>query len=543
MTERLVNYKKRLKMKKTLLLILPILLSHLFAQTAEELITKAEDLVKGLNAIATFSMEIKTENYDVDTLIGTIFIENPDPLELWIDSIKDPICPPVEDGEIVFHGKGGTSNYTFYLDGTEQKDNIPELQLDSINKLKINTDYTIRIKDTKGCITDSSFRMDEYANLLKIDTLSTIPEVCPGGADGSVILHAHGGHNEVYDSSDFLFYDKIYKEQMISGGAASHIKYQNLYSDSTYTVILSDNKGCTITKEVGITGYSAPLSITKELRIPPVCIGSNDGSVLLQANGGHDEGNYEPTNFSFPNDFNTYKNETFVEGSGLKIKLDKLYSDSLYSVEFNDKEGCSIRDTVKVTGYSSPLSFTKEHRTPPNCIGGNDGKIQLQGVGGHEINYDHTNFSLQDYNEAILTTAATQVSISELYGDSIYTITINDKAGCENTDTLYLGEEPNPVQVLLSDSAEEKCFGYKDGWIKATGTSGEKPLSGYTYYLTEEDNFSMNPSDPTDTSIVKTGEEAVFYNLPPGTHNIYISDENDCLNENITAERKECSHF
>lgn len=468
----------------------------------------------------------------------TIFIENPDPLELWIDTLKDPICPPVQDGEIVFHGIGGTPNYTYYLDGTERKNNIPGLQKDSINSLKINTGYTIRIKDTRGCITDSTFRMDEYANLLKIDALTAIPEVCLGGADGSLVLHAQGGHNEVYDSSDFVYYDKIYKEQMISGSEPSHVKYQNLYSDSTYTVTLLDNKGCTITKEVSITGYSSPLSLTKEPRVPPVCIGSNDGSILLQANGGHNEGNYDPTYFSFPGDFTTYKNEAFVDESGIMIKLDNLYSDSTYSIKFDDKEGCSIRDTVKVTGYSSPLFFTKEQRTPPSCIGGNDGTINLRGSGGHETSYDHTHFSLQGYNEAVLTTGATGVIISELYGDSTYTITIDDKSGCTNTDTLYLGEEPNPVQVLQLDSAEEKCYGYKDGWIKVSGTSGEKPVSGYNYYLTSEENFTINPTAPTDTSTVKTGDEAVFYKLPPGTHNIYISDQNDCLNENITAKRK-----
>jgi hypothetical protein len=382
-----------------------------------------------------------TPAFGTEEITGTVFIEEPDPLDLQIESIENPVCFPVQDGELKFKANGGSPFYDFFLNGTEKVSDKGESQIDSIGNLIIDTDYTLRIEDVNNCIEEFDFRMDEYANPLAFDTLSSISEICLGGADGSVLLHAYGGHDAIYNVSDFVYYDVIYTEEMIESGTTSYIKYQNLYSDSSYMVRLDDSKGCTVLKE------------------------------------------------------------------------------------------------VSVSGYSSPLGFTKKLRIPPNCIGGNDGSLQLQGFGGHAEPYDHTYFSTPAYPDAELSTQSPEIKISDLYGDSIYTVVIDDKAGCSVSDTIYLGEEPNPVQPLLLDSAEERCYEYKDGWIQVSGMSGEKPLDGYRYYLTDDDFFSMNPSDPVDTSMVKSGDEAVFYNLPPGWHNVYISDENDCLNDAIIANR------
>lgn len=384
---------------------------------------------------------INTVYYVDEKLTGTIFIDEPDSLVLWIDSLKNPICSPINDGEVLFHGTGGTSDYKVSVNGIT-KEGLGISEIDSIGGLNIGKNYTVRIEDYNGCITDSVIRMDEYANPLEFDTLFMISEVCPGGADGSIVLKAFGGHDDIYNSSDFSLPEKIYNEEFVESGVNSQIKFQNLYTDSLYTVTLMDSKNCLFTKNISITDYQSPLGFDKILRIPP------------------------------------------------------------------------------------------------NCIGGNDGFINLQGTGGHESTYDQSYFELMDYDGENFTTLDTIVSISALYGDSIYTVVINDKSGCEVSDTIYLGEEPNPVQPLLLDSAEERCFEYADGWIKLTATAGEKPAGGYDYYLSDDNKFSMNPLDPVDTAFMKSGDEAVFYNIPPGKHFVYVADENDCLNTAIEAKRE-----
>ncbi len=66
MTERLVNYKLReIEMKKFSLTFCTILLTALItiAQTAEDIIKKSEDLIKGKSAHGVIEMTIETEDY------------------------------------------------------------------------------------------------------------------------------------------------------------------------------------------------------------------------------------------------------------------------------------------------------------------------------------------------------------------------------------------------------------------------------------------------------------------------------------------------
>ncbi|OFX44956.1 MAG: hypothetical protein A2X13_15455 [Bacteroidetes bacterium GWC2_33_15] len=394
------------------------------------------------DAIAGYSDKIP---YQLDTL--GITVDQPDSIHILFSDIIDPVCSPVADGEIRISASGGTPAYDEFVLCDNDKDSIRYTSTDIMDGLQANTTYYIKVKDYNECYQFKEFISGNYSTPLRFDTQELIPEVCLGGADGSILFYAYGGH--------------------------------------------------------------------------------------------YDINNFDSTNFEFAADFENYYNENFINEADTLIRLENLYSDSLYVIQLEDKHGCITEDTVFVTGYSSPLGFTKGQRTPPDCIGGNDGSITLQGFGGHKDDgiYDDSYFTLDDYTVAGFSTLLPAVTITELYGDTVYTVTIDDKEGCSETDTIYLGEEPNHVQPLMVDSAEERCYDYNDGWIKVTGTSGEKPLAGYSYFITDQNQFSYNPSDAIDTSRVKTGNESSFYNMVPGSYFVYVSDENDCLNENREANR------
>ncbi|MCD4834577.1 MAG: T9SS type A sorting domain-containing protein [Bacteroidales bacterium] len=488
----------------------------------------------------TYTLSVGDYNEDTPYQTDDIAMEikQPGAISISFTDTIDPVCSPIADGKLVISASGGTPDYDLFelLDNTQAF--IRYTQTDTITGIEANTTYFIKVEDDYDCYQLKEFNSGSYSNPLRFDMQELIPEKCLGGADGSILLHPYGGHNEPhYDNTNFKFTDDFnyYNNKNFVDSAESLVRLENLYSDSLYIFELEDNDGCIIEDTVFVTGYLSPLEINIVESVPEVCLGGADGYIKLQAGGGH-QTEYLENHFSFTDQL---LNEEILSDTtpGSYVYFRHLYSDSTYTVHLDDDKGCSESLEVFVTGYSSPLSFTKGLRIPPNCIGGDDGYIQLQGFGGHEGTYDDSYYELLNYSGEALSTQSPDITISNLFGDSIYTVTLGDKAGCSETDTIFLGEEPNPVQPLLLDSAEERCYEYKDGWIQVSGTSGEKPPGGYNYFLTNEDQFSMNPSDPKDTSIVKSGEDARFYNLIPGWHSIYISDENDCLNENIIANR------
>lgn len=130
----------------------------------------------------------------------------------------------------------------------------------------------------------------------------------------------------------------------------------------TYTVIVTDAKGCTVGTSA-VVNEPLPLSIVFDPKSNVSCFGGTDGAVIVVASGGTPNYTYNwmPGNFNVDGIFN------ILSGT--------------YTVTVKDKNNCQIQDTVTIDQPSSPLSVSATSQIT-TCFGGGDGSATAVGAGG-----------------------------------------------------------------------------------------------------------------------------------------------------------------
>ena len=201
------------------------------------------------------------------------------------------------------------------------------------------------------------------------------------------------------------------------------------------------------------------------------CSNSNDGSIDLSVSGGASPYSYLWSTYAITEDIN-----------GL--------SPGNYSVTITDANFCTTTGSTIVTS-PSPLGIV-ETLSPPSCVPGNDGSIDITVFGGTApYSYEWSNGS---NNEDI-----SSLSIGT------YSVTVTDFNSCTLTRTYNL---VNPLAPTLSVLVEApSCFPGNDGIIDLIVSGGTIP---YTYIW---DDGSMD-EDRT--------------NMAPGTYSVTVIDANNC---------------
>src|SRR5690554_5367926 len=129
--------------------------------------------------------------------------------------------------------------------------------------------YSVTIRDANGCPLTEHFVIDEPAVLASsIDTLTHVSVY--GGSDGSVTLDVTGGTQPyTYDWTPL-----VSTSDSASGLTAG-----------TYTVVITDANGCSVTQVVDITEPLPPFEIHLVSLDDVSCNGSNDGSIVVNVIG------------------------------------------------------------------------------------------------------------------------------------------------------------------------------------------------------------------------------------------------------------------
>ena len=104
----------------------------------------------------------------------------------------------------------------------------------------------------------------------------------------------------------------------------------------------------------------------------------------------------------------------------------------------------------------------------------------------------------------------------------IHSVTISDENGCSSIYYFNI-DQPNALQLYISNFKNPLCFGYSDGYIR-TETKGGK--GDYTY------EWSNGITTPNNESI------------PKGDYRVRVTDENGCTDEKqITLTEPEYQHI
>lgn len=308
-----------------------------------------------------------------------------------------------------------------------------------------NGTYTITVQDANGCIATSNAIVAVDAVIASATLIQDI--TCNNANDGSLIVEIGGGTEPFQYSLDG---ENFQTEAVFTGLSAG-----------TYSVVvIDDNEQMTMTNEIVITNPSAITGMTTV----------EEATVTVTASGGTGDLTY------------SINGEIFQD-----INVFSELENDIYNIIIMDENGCTI--TVSATVSVNTLSIVGSVVEEILCAGEATGSINAAVAGGTEpfqYSLDGENFQDDD-------------TFRDLPAGA-YTITVMDSGGFTQTTEAIVLEAP----AILEASST------------VVGTSINVMATGGTGTLA----YSI------DGQTFQT--ENVFDNLTNDTYDIVVMDENGC---------------
>lgn len=425
--------------------------------------------------------------------LGPIELTEPDAIVLTADA-SDPNCNMEGtdfDGTIDLSVSGGVaaSGYTYAWTTT----NGSGLDASSEDQSGLGGgEYTVVVTDDNNCTATMSWTLtapDEF----DVAWTSENPDCNAdnGEANGSVSVNVTGGT-----------LDYTYEWSTTDGsGLVTEEGDQSGLSAGTYTLKVTDSKGCVIEKSMTL---EAPTAIVVALtKVDPTCNadnGTSDGSIDITVSGG--SGDYT---YAWTSDGGTGLDESSSNQTGLGT--------GTYTVVVTDVHGCS--ETAEITLDGPDAIIVDATTEDPSCGNVQDGSITLATVSGGDGSFSY-NWNTVN-GSGVTTTAQSQ---SEL-GAGTYMLTITDGSGCSATFNWELSA-PEALVVSVDNAQDPDCHpsnGPENGTITVSTTGGN---GTYTYSWT---------SDNDDA--VLTANVATQTDLPGGEYTVVVTDGSGCSAEEV----------
>ena len=318
--------------------------------------------------------------------------------------------------------------------------------------------YNVTITDANGCTVSTAASVNQPQEL----TLSILSDDsgCPSGS-GSATANIVGG---------MMPYQYFWS----NGETISTI---NNLDVGTYTVIVTDNNGCTIEDEVVIIS-SSDLAVSID-KTDVSCNQNTDGIATANVIGGQPSYTYLWSN---------------GESNATIINLEA----GIYTVTVTDGNGCFETQTIQIISPPELQSVTVSTMVTPI---GNDGLATVTATGG-SIPYQYiwsngqmtqtaSGLSVGNYTVTVIDdngcfeVAEVEITASSLNGEvniGDYVWFDTDRDGIQDSDELGF----NNVTVNLLTSGQDGTFGTLDDEIIATETTSNNPfLMSSGYYLFE----------------------------------------------------------
>lgn len=333
----------------------------------------------------------------------------------------------------------------------------------------VNTTYTVTVTDDNGC-TDTDDVIITVNGLPTADA-GTDDDFCLG--QGGATLGATGGGTYSWSPTTAL------SDPLISNPVATPVL------NTTYTVTITDDNGCTGSDDVLIT-----------VNAPPNVVAGNDTSICIGSS------------------------ITLNGGGAISYTWDNAVSDGIafspglgavtYQLTGLDANGCSATDDVLVTVNDLP-DFTLNFSNPSFC-GGSDGSFTINGL-FLNTNYDvafnsgspsmeMTNgigeitlngLSASSYTNILVTDLVTSCSATDAVGvtlsdPSAPTVTAgNDTSICENSSITLTANNPDGATITWDNSV--------------TDGLAFKPVLGLVTYIVTADLAGCTSTDAIEVEV------------------------------------------
>lgn len=289
-----------------------------------------------------------------------------------------------------------------------------------------------------GCTTDNI--TITITNPPTISNVATTDPTCASNI-GSIVITSTGG------SGGFQY--------SIDNGVT--FQASNTFTGlgaATYTIVVEDLAGCTVTTTAVLTLPTSP-TITSVSTSSPSCFGGADGSLTITASGG-DGGPY------------TYSND-----NGVSFQASAIFtglSAATYNIVIQDGNSCQASTTATITNPTA-VSYSVVIGSE-NC-GASDGTLSLTGSGGDGGPYTYS------IDNGV--TFQASGSFTGLTANS-YNIVIEDASGCQTTSTETVNGTGAATINSITESISLACNGDCNGELVANVTGGILP---YVYAWTD----------------------------------------------------------
>lgn len=306
----------------------------------------------------------------------------------------DASCNGMTDGTISVTATGGTSPYTYSIDGST-------FGASSTFSNVAAGSYTVYVNDNGSCQGTTTVTINEPTAVTHV---ATVTDATCGNSNGSIAVTASGG------SSPYTY-------SMNSGTPTGTGSFTGLAAGS-YTIQATDNNGCssTVSTETvgGATGPSLTTSVTDE-----TCMSAN-GQIIVNATGG-------TTPYQYSNDGgSTYQSSSVFTG----------LSASTYAVIVQDGAGCTSTTNTTITN-SGGFTLIVNPSAGQTICEGNSANISASGAGtGATYSWD------QGLGTGSSHTVSPTVTTT-------YTVQATDQAGCTESASTTITVETIPTVTVI----------------------------------------------------------------------------------------------
>ncbi len=387
----------------------------------------------------------------------TSFITITQPPALTVLLNNTPVsCFGGSDGAVSASPSGGTPGYTYFWS--------PGGNTSSTVSGVVAGTYTVTVTDANTCtITGTTVVTQPLAPLANTSVIGNVS--CAGGSNGSIAVNTTGGTS----AYTYLWLPGGQTTSAISGQVAG-----------TYTVTVTDAKGCQLTSTYTIT-QPLPLAISF-VQTNVSCFGGSNGTATGTASGGT-----SPYTYSW-------------SPSGGSAPIASGFAAGTYTLTVTDNLGCVFSSSVTIT--QPPVLTSTTSVTNETCNYLNNGTATASAAGG-----------TAGYTYSWAPSGGSAITASSLAAGT-YTVTVTDALGCTST-ALAVITQPLPITIVFDTQINVSCFGGSNGALSATVSGG---TLNYAY--------SWMPGGGTSN---------VYSGLAAGTYTLTITDNNACTATNTVT--------
>jgi large repetitive protein len=384
-------------------------------------------------AAGTYTIQIR----DINNCTGQITanINSNGNFYFGTSSSVAPSCFNGSNGSITFTGSGGTTPYTYSINGGTY------VSTNNFTNLNAGT-YTLNVKDAGNCISTSTITI---ANALPINisNIVTQPPTCNNGTNGFASYNANGG------SGAYTF--------SIDGGSFASSTSINSLTAGSHTITVKDGNSCTNSTVINISN-PLPVAFGTNTIVSPGCFGPGNGSITLIGAGGTAPYQYALNAGTFS-----------LNGNYTALLA------ATYTIAVKDANNCSTSTTLTLNNVTG-VTISSIVKINPACANSTNGSVTVGATSiNTPLNYQINGGTLQS---------------SGYFGGLVagtFTLTAKDFAGCFKDTVISLSAVSN-LAITNVAPTNVLCNGDTTGTIDITASGG----SGALTYSTDGTVFVTN---------------------------------------------------